>query len=390
MSNNNTNGKNYILCERVDEEDDSNAGRPPNEQFRTGRYTGYCRLRQLSSLQNDSWESDKATPSTISATNIDENDDEGNNNGDFVSFWRHNRDVVESFSSSGSDGISSRHEEDAHLRQYGQTNHTNPETGDASDRIADDDQLEPITRLSRNFSSNMFRSLSHQNFVIENDGTPHCLDRRRSKSIEAESRNAYLLLASSSTDCVMNLESTATFPIWGKQTRKEDTSVVKHDRRFCDMLSFPITRPFFSNTSKGFIDSKDVQCSSGDDLDGDNTGSNDGDFSGKDDYDAVIQSISQGMASTTNNFLLMDSYSGDNIHAWQDRNFLTQFVRRFQRIGHASIAILHNLLQKEDWSLATKLLESNPELASTWYHVDRLYDGRYGSAALPIHTACAL
>ncbi len=49
------------------------------------------------------------------------------------------------------------------------------------------------------------------------------------------------------------------------------------------------------------------------------------------------------------------------------------------------------LLQKEDWSLAAVLLQSNHGLAQTWQHIDRLYDGRYGGGVLPIHVvACAL
>ena len=81
------------------------------------------------------------------------------------------------------------------------------------------------------------------------------------------------------------------------------------------------------------------------------------------------------------------------------RIFLTRFLQSPDIVNNqnenyskqqASIVQLHNLLRKEDWSLAMQLLESKPSLARTWHNVDRLYGGRYDGEALPIHAACAL
>jgi len=144
------------------------------------------------------------------------------------------------------------------------------------------------------------------------------------------------------------------------------------------------------------------------------------DYAGNDvqsrrDRAAVVQSISQGISGTNDDSLLLDSATGivengqqqsssspttTNRQQQQRPNLLERIfsTRRFlanhpdnnKNNNKTAILQLHNHLRKENWSLATVLLESNPDLARTWHPVDRLYGGRYGGEALPIHAACSL
>jgi hypothetical protein len=208
--------------------------------------------------------------------------------------------------------------------------------------------------------------------------------RGHSDYAEANSHDAYLLLASSSTDCVP--KSTNQTRCWNKQAKKVESNVINHD--IVSKIG-----PLFRGSVRGFTDSRNEKDSLNqhkDDEECDGSENDVDDLSIRRDHAAVIRSISQGNGGTTDDTLLSDATCGDTIPN-RDIRFLSRFIHRFNRIGNQFlIAQLHCLLQKEDWSLATVLLQSNPELAEAWHHVDRLYDGRYGGAALPIHAACAL
>ncbi|KAL7533189.1 hypothetical protein ACHAXR_006616 [Thalassiosira sp. AJA248-18] len=189
------------------------------------------------------------------------------------------------------------------------------------------------------------------------------------------------------------------------------------------ILNLPIVRPFLRGTRRGFTDDTADESNHMDDGDvGDMDDGNDDDNlpSRRQDRAAVIQSISRGITGTNNDSLLLDDgptvspdgRGGDidehdylstttnknehhppNNNNFLGRIFLTRFLPPPNNVKNNSnnrIIQLHNLLRKEDWSLATNLLESNPNLASTWHHIDRLYGGRYDGEALPIHAACAL
>jgi hypothetical protein len=117
----------------------------------------------------------------------------------------------------------------------------------------------------------------------------------------------------------------------------------------------------------------------------------------------MMKSVSHGITGALNHdsVLLNNPPSLDNnseVQAnapksapnWLDRIFL----KRFMQIQHSNEKLLllqlHDLIRKEDWSLATDLLESKPMLARRWHSVQRLYGGRFDGEALPIHSACAL
>ena len=205
---------------------------------------------------------------------------------------------------------------------------------------------------------------------------------------------------------------------YSRSTKDEDFSNARNNngnifgnrrnRRGEGILAMPIVRPFLRGTRRGFADNTDNSNNGAssmgiEDDDGDiDAGDYVGDLPTRQDRAAVIRSISQGIAGTKDDSLLLDADEGRRDLTKSTtteqrppnllgRIFLTRFIQiSDDRRDNQSIIQLHNLLRKEDWSLATTLLESKPELASTWYKIDRLYGGRYDGDVLPIHAACAL
>jgi len=170
----------------------------------------------------------------------------------------------------------------------------------------------------------------------------------------------------------------------------------RRDRR--GILALPIVRPFLRERSspRGYMDNTDV-------LDDDDDRGED-DKPSSQDHAAMKQSITQGISGTNDNTLLLDANDVLDIDDKQisrnrppnliERIFITRFLQspdgKDNRNDLRKIRQLHRLLRRENWNLATNLLESNPDLARRWHNVDRLYGGRYDGEALPIHAACAL
>lgn len=353
---------------------DNDMGCPASKEFRTGRHIGYCALGIRSSIY-DSWEIDTITAGgdgkyeSANGTDISANSSEDEDeNGEFVSFWGHNL---------AADGSSSASHE------YRTVNTTN--------------MRHPVPQHSQSIAKWLF----HHKYQAASD-TTHSVSgsfvRGESDHVEENGYDAYSLVASSSTDCILHLASTAHTHCDNKQVHQLETNGIEHEKicskgkRTVDILTLPMIRPLFRGSLSGFTDIRD-QNKSSDNLDDFECHSDETDVNDlplRQDHAKVIQSISQGIVGTTDDTLLSDA-NGDGNNPIRNERFLSRFILRFNRSSNRSlITQLHLLLQREDWSLATILLQSNPELAQTWHFVDRLYDGRYGSAVLPIHAACAL
>lgn len=172
-------------------------------------------------------------------------------------------------------------------------------------------------------------------------------------------------------------------------------------RRGGGIMVLPIIRPFLLGSRRGFADNSDTGQVDDEEDDAADYDADDG-LCSRRDRAAVIQSISQGIVGTTDESLLIDDANCDDDEGRQSTSescppIIRFFTRLFQDFGNqhhnnnnAAMIQLHNLLRREDWSLATTLLETKPELAETWHHVSRLYGGRYDGEALPIHAAVAL
>lgn len=423
--------------EGEEEDDDDDAGCATyGHQFRMGRYSGYCTLGRVS--LHDSWdcadgESD-ANGENLSFADGDE--DRKIDHGGFVSFWRQ-KDGGDPSSSGG-------REERALPLIIGRTNqelHT-------ADYDCDDDRVEttmrPIPLLYRGFHGGLEQNAGHDapansfglwfkrelgiaNLLCTEVGEPELSMRRRRRrrnrgngpwnlwkrreasdvedieNAEDEGGDANSLISSSSSDEIL----------WRgmpNQVPKDDVNAINHEnsifggqsRPGCGVLALPIIRPFLRGSRRGFTDNSDLGQSSnemGNEEDGDGADYADGLLSRRD-RAAVIQSISQGIVGTTDDSLLIDANCGDDVAQstiesrppiWLGGIFVTRFFQGFGN-QHKNYAIiqLHNLLRKEDWSLATTLLQTKPELAQTWYCINRLYGGKYDGEALPIHAASAL
>jgi len=168
------------------------------------------------------------------------------------------------------------------------------------------------------------------------------------------------------------------------------------NRRGEGILSLPIIRPFLRRSHQGFSDHANEFNNSNDEEVDDNDDNGCNNAPSKDDRAAVMKSISEGIAGThSNDPILLNSV--DNTKDQQrtppnllNRIFLTRFIQVPLRNEEALLRQLHDLLRKEDWSLATELLESKPTLARKWHSVKRLYGGKFDAEVLPIHSACAL
>ncbi|KAL3816626.1 hypothetical protein ACHAXA_004808 [Cyclostephanos tholiformis] len=191
--------------------------------------------------------------------------------------------------------------------------------------------------------------------------------------------------------------------------RKDDVNVMRRDndifggkgRHGGGMLLLPIIRPFLRGSRTGFTDNGDPSlhpsCGMVDDEENDAADYLDVPPSSRD-RAAVMKSISMGIVGTTDDTLLIDANrEDDGSHRpgaelrppiWLERIFP---ARRFRnQYSNCPIMQLHGLIRREDWSLATTLLRSKPDLARTWHPISRLYGGRYDGEALPIHAAAAL
>ena len=173
-------------------------------------------------------------------------------------------------------------------------------------------------------------------------------------------------------------------------------------RRGEGLLSLPIIRPFLRGSHQGFSDQKDVLNSNVADEDESND-DDDNNLPSKEDRATMMKSISDGISGSNNNDSILlnnaSPSSADNTYGQAntpnhpnllDRIFLTRFIQIPNRNEKSLLIQLHHLIRKEDWSLATELLESKPVLARRWHPVERLYGGRFDGEALPIHAACAL
>jgi hypothetical protein len=313
-------------------------GCPTNKEFRTGRYTGYYCLGPRSS-STDSWEFDASAGDDEQAeinrgdkmSVIISGDDDANCNGEFVSFWRHNDHA-------GDGSSSASHEEKVTFRflsniwRYPLPN----------DRINNGDNR--IRRVRGFFHHTQMDRLAQN--------VSGSFETGKSDHVMKNSYDDYLLLASSSTDCVPQGEKQA------QHTHRVETTVIKHEKVPCkgkrseDILILPMIRPLFQGSVRGYTDSQN-QNESPDNLEDDvacdvSEINENSDLPMRHDHAAVIQSISQGIIGITDDALLSVANCKDSIPL-QNERFHSRFNKRFNRIGNQSlITQLHRLLQKED------------------------------------------
>jgi hypothetical protein len=170
-----------------------------------------------------------------------------------------------------------------------------------------------------------------------------------------------------------------------KDTRRPGENLFGGNQR-PGILAWPIIRPFLRGSRRGFTDDDVAQSSASmeDDDDGGDMQDCAGDVPSRRDREAVVNSISRGIVGTHDDSLLLDPAEDDGDHAVArpapnllKRMILTVFqLPDESRRERSSIGRLHQHFRKEDWALATTLLQSQPRLARTWFNVDRLYDGR--------------
>lgn len=351
-------------------------------EFKPRKYIGYSALGMRPSL-NDSWdietdsdgsnEQGEFQGSNVSTNSDSEEDSDENCTGEFVSFWKHNGDGSSSSSQDDEDHVQFV----SKLWRYPLPHHSDiVNNGDSRIGMASN-LFHHKQKIGREENT---RCASSSNNLTRSLGSGHCC------CVKENGCDGYLLLAPLPNDRTRR---------WKKLVQRanqiKNESCPNKGQRLGDILSLPIIHPFLR--SSGYTDRRskthllniledEVDC---------NISENDvSDLTARRDHAVVIQSISCGIAGKTDNSLLRDA-NCESVIPIQNKRFLSWIVHGFNRISNQShITQLHILLQKEDWSLATIMLKSNPELAQIWHRVDRLYDGKYGGAVLPIHAACAM
>ena len=415
-----------------EEEDDDDAGCATyGHQFRMGRYSGYCTLGRVS--LHDSWDCADgefdANGGNLSPSDGDE--DRKINHGGFVSFWRQK----------DGDPSSGGREERAHPLILGRPNQEFHTADDDCDGDRVETTMRPIPLLYRGYHGGLEQNVGHDapansvglwfkrelgiaNLHFTEFGEPELSMRRRRRrrnrgngpwnlwkrrepcdvedfeNAEDEGGDANSLISSSSSDEIRWREMTNQVPKDGVNAIKHENSIFGgQSRRGGGVLALPIIRPFLRGSRRGFTDNPKSSNEMGDEEDDDGADYVDC-LPSRRDRAAVIQSISQGIVGTTDDSLLIDANCGDDVTQstieshppiWLEKIFGTRFFQGFgNQHKNSAIIQLHNLLRKEDWSLATTLLQTKPDLAQTWYCVNRLYGGKYDGEALPIHAASAL
>ena len=156
-----------------------------------------------------------------------------------------------------------------------------------------------------------------------------------------------------------------------------------------------VIRPFLIGSLRGFKD--DPSNYTDDHIDNDTISDYAIDVTSEKCRDRVIQSISEGIPGVQDDSLALDADESTAQLQDQPPRILRPIARLFggpqqrqQRNIKIVIKEFHKLLRKEDWTLATNMLRSNPLLPQTWFSVERLYGGRYDGEVLPLHAACAL
>ncbi|KAL7554860.1 hypothetical protein ACHAWF_018409 [Thalassiosira exigua] len=447
-------GENGPGHRRGDEDDDADAGYSnyvhPN-RLRTGRYNGYCTLSVGRVSMHDSWNFDEHDEEqsrrrrSSSCNNSDTSSDARDecDRGDFVSFWRHSIDDGDD--SSGSGCSASRQ------RTRPQHQHATPQSrAETSDRDHDNDDLvettlRPVPLMYREFQGGLGRNgirngngnpvgswfqreqgVANAHFNAQDErlkrrrrhrnGRPLWgFGRRREFSDsssndedEDEDEDANSLLESSSSGEVGHcMGAPMQSPRCGEERKKASDPKPCNSNIFGGngrsqggMMSSPIVRPFLWSSRRGFADDPDPHSNRGMAEDECDMARYSGDdIPSRKDRAAVVESIAQGIVGANDSSLQL---SLDGVNAGTEHpppNLLQRiFVSPFRPNSdgnspnnkQASIIQLHNLVRKEDWTLATELLQSKPDLAETWHCISRLYGGRYDGEALPIHAACAL
>jgi hypothetical protein len=153
------------------------------------------------------------------------------------------------------------------------------------------------------------------------------------------------------------------------------------------LANLPIIRPFLMGSRRGYKDQPSGMNGDGN-VDDERASDCAADIASKQDRQIVVQSISEGIAGVQDDSLALNTDESLQ-HPNQAPRFLARLFRGPQH-QQRNIREFHNLIRKENWSLATAMLRSNPVLPRTWHPVERLYGGRYDGEVLPLHAACAL
>ena len=316
--------------------------------LRKGKYQGYCALGTAASDDGvgrismlDDWD---FSPQQCE-TNY--NDSGSDDDGHFVSYWGHSSDNDDDQSSSSSYGVQNEKKAQHHTISNSMTAN---KLSSIDDRV--ETTVRPIPLIYRQYQGGSGRGES----ISANKGV------------------------------------TTTSPRNNRNRRGESL-----------LLSLPIVRPFIRRSHQGFSDQANQFQSN--DEDGEYDDHDDcNNISSSKDRVVMMQSISDGIKGTHNKDPTLQHNSSAQ-HSSADssdapnsppnkvlgRIFFTRFIQiPLRNQEEILLRQLHDLLRKEDWSLATELLESKPMLARKWHCVKRLYGGKFDSEALPIHSACAL
>ena len=177
--------------------------------------------------------------------------------------------------------------------------------------------------------------------------------------------------------------------------RDQNKSKNNHSKGNGPLANLRVIRPFLIGSQRGFEDNPHEITSDGN-IDDESLSDYAIENPSQQDRDIVMQSISEGISGIHDESLALDA---DDSISYQHHNHPPRFFARLlnrpnercqQRNTKVAIKEFHKLLRKEDWSLATTMLRSNPVLPRTWHHVTRLYGGKFDGEVLPLHAACAL
>ena len=312
-------------------------------RFKRRSHNGYCTLSGRVSL-HDSWIPSQATEPLRSP--VDSDDDDGA--GDFVSYWRRADDE----SSCCSESEMKIHPDD-------------------DDRV--ETTMRPIPLSYRNPSGLVKPVMWFQQFGMAS-----------SRFRREEGPGSGTRLTSSASNFGQFGEGDhslhASSPGEGGFGPRNKDNIFGSNRR-PGILAWPSIRPFLGSR-RGYTDDDDDAHSSNS-MGEDKNNIHACDLPPSRDRAAVVKSISRGIVGTNDDSLLLGPTEDDVGKSITQhppllkRMFLTRLFQNLDVNRNASpIGRLHQYFRKEDWALATTLLQSDPQLAKTWFNIDRLYDGR--------------
>eukprot|EP01082_Thalassiosira_pseudonana_P008239 g7520.t1 g7520 contig24:811138-813474(-) len=404
-----------------------------NHTKQRGKYDGYCTIDQEFSAR-DSWELSVADDQDDANITCGRQsfDSGGCDDGEFVSYWYTDDEGENDCQLESSHIDHGIREESAVEAPLGNGNNATRwfQLRKGINHLAHDNSKHEDRRPMRQWGFGKGLSQTNDADAVSSDidedrqeyvlySAPDCDDDEHEISDnELDGDGAGSLLPSSSSnecDHIMpgavsdsNPRSSSPFRLSLRRNQSNNTNANNRGRRGEGILALPIIRPFLIGSRRGFTDEDpDGEESSAEKVE-DNNDEYSSDQPSRRDRATTVQSISEGIAGAQNDSLILypsslDDTTTDGLNKYcAPLNPPSPLLRILQigrllqgpnseaRNNKRAVREFHKLLRKEDWSLATTVLQSTPSLAQTWHPIQRLYGGRYDGEGLPLHAACAL